>query len=148
MKHQNARYSLLLWTWLLHNISGHIRDFLFPSCQNNLVVYKWVAAFVTEVIDICRSSNNSLFISAIWNKQFHKGAISRREKYTYILIDERLVTSIQDNVISLAILRNNGELNYIVTSVHSFFIHILTSGDIFRCWEFNCYVHPSWRRSL
>ena len=36
---------LLLWIWFFHDISGHIRDFLFPSCQNNLVVYKWVAAF-------------------------------------------------------------------------------------------------------
>ena len=45
MKHQDARDSLLLWIWFFHDISGHIRDFLFPSCQNNLVVYKWVAAF-------------------------------------------------------------------------------------------------------
>ena len=45
MKHQDARDSLLLWIWFFHDISGNIRDFLFPSCQNNLVVYKWVAAF-------------------------------------------------------------------------------------------------------
>ena len=57
---------LLLWIWFFHDISGHIRDFLFPSCQNNLVVYKWVAAFVSGVIHLC-SSTNSHFFSAIWS---------------------------------------------------------------------------------
>jgi len=92
MRHQRARDSLLLWTWILHDTSGHIRDFFFPSCQNNLTVYERVAAFISGFIDKCRSSTNSHFISAIWT-QLQKVIVSTTTKYTYTFIDEWSVTS-------------------------------------------------------